>query len=239
MNECIYGDICTCVLCAETITHDKFAVTSLIGDVYNCEGCCGFADSFSASTLSTQRGCCVHTASFPTVHRVFSGEENSSSFAQFVKVELDCNETIIKLKEWNKHARYLVFLPTRIALCENISRYSVCSVFKKDDEKVHRLYCNHVRCKRGKNKKVKNARVDAAQVCCHLKQLLHVIFDNDTADANDSISCAEVEDMAINTGISSTTPQNMNCLLWTLTFLCCYCMDLSHRVRVCLRLHRF
>lgn len=83
-----------------------------------------------------------------------------------------------------------------MALSEKASRFSVCSLSGKDDCHNRRLYCDSVRCKRGKNKKISKKK--DPNVCCHLKQLLESAVSN--ADSEDTFTCAATEEVTSDSG---------------------------------------
>jgi hypothetical protein len=113
-----------------------------------------------------------------------------SAFESYLATELESAECIILLRSWSHHSRYLVLISPRLAMCENASRFSVCSVSGKKDSDKRRVYCDSVRCKRGKNNKVKtNSDRD---VCCHLKQLIQTITDDSQLDDTFTYAAAGV-----------------------------------------------
>lgn len=175
-------------------------VTSQRRGVTSCEGCAGYLDSFSASSSKELSGCCVHTVSFPDVLTINSGYTQSSrsqsAFLEYVATELESAECTILVKKWSHFFRYLVLIPPRLALSEKVSRFSVCSLSGKDDFSNRRLYCNSVRCKRGKNIKVNKKK--APNVCCHLKQLLESAIS--TVESEDTFTCAATEQVNSDSG---------------------------------------
>ncbi len=184
----------------DTIASDEFVVTSQRRGATSCEGCAGYLDSFSASSSKEISGCCVHTVSFSDVLAIQSGNSTTSRtqslFLEYVATELENAECTILVKKWSHYLRYLVLIPPRLALSENASRFSVCSLSGKDDFRNRRLYCNSVRCKRGKNVKV-NKKKDP-NVCCHLRQLLDSVIGN--AESEETFTCAATEEVNSDSG---------------------------------------
>lgn len=194
------------------IVSDEFVVTSQRQGVTTCEGCAGYLDSFSASSSTQQRACCVHTMTLPSVLAINSGGSSTlttqSTFLEYVATELDSTESTILLKKWSHYLRYLVFISPRLALSEKASRFSVCSLSGKDDCHNRRLFCDSVRCKRGTNKKISKKK--QPNVCCHLKQLLESVVIN--ADSEDTFTCAATEEVTSDSGKQAISYVNMQSL---------------------------
>ena len=210
---------------ADTVSVDEFVVTSKRGNIIFCEGCAGFSDSIvsvSEESSSNPQGCCVHTSTLPLVAAVLAhvtDSINKTVFVDFVLSELEINDSIIELKRWGHFRRHLVVVPPRIALTENVTRFSVCSVTYDNEGNTYSVYCDAVRCKRGKNKKVNNKTLQTqTQFCCHLKQLIDLLAQ-DPKRASDTINNHPLEITVTESGAISFHFETCYAFIFTCEFI--------------------
>lgn len=171
---------------SETVTPDEFVVTTVsIGAQLNpmemsltCLGCSGFCESLliiDQSRESNANGWCVHSLSIPAIMSTLTNsniqDESTSAFVQFVKLE--CASTLSSectlLTRHLPRSRYLVITTVEEARADGVPRHSVCTQTQVANS--WSVHCNSVKCKRGKNKMIKNIK-SVDDVCCHIRKLL-------------------------------------------------------------------
>ena len=189
-------------VCAGKVIADEFVVTSASCDevldsslsddmVVACIGCPGFSDSLNmlVSSLDPKRasGWCVHVLSigivFSTLLKIkqsdsaqtsVQGSSAWSAFQRFAIAE-ESSQFSTPCKEIRTRSgctRYLVMVSDIEAMSEDTNRHATCSV-KRQNMKSS-VHCDSVRCKKGKNKAIKNIK-DTGDVCCHLRTLMAYI----------------------------------------------------------------
>ena len=174
---------------------DEFVVTTVTGFnetlealcehlSVSCVGCSSFSDSLrclsSLPQTQSTSGWCVHVLSISDVLSAVQHSENSSyssstinlsAFKLFVINQQSQQQKshVTVLKAFKRSTKYLVCVDHDESLSEDTSCHAVCIL--KRSQSFETVHCDSVKCKRGKNKCVKNIKQET-DVCCHLRLLL-------------------------------------------------------------------
>jgi hypothetical protein len=175
------------------VIDDEFVVTTASCDevfesgvsddlTFSCIGCSGFSDSLNlivnTDGQTHMSGWCVHVLSIPMVFSTLLESKQATSeytamsaFNKFVVTEdqLQSSKACTEIKNQSHFTRYLVMVTDIEAMGEATTRHSTCTLRKHSIKST--VHCDSVRCKRGKNKSIKNIK-NQTDVCCHLRILL-------------------------------------------------------------------
>jgi hypothetical protein len=159
-----------------------------------CVGCSMFSDSMNLlhGVDEISLPWCVHLLSVIQAYEAVlhtldtldcpdeQASRNLTAFQSFILKHYMKTSPCTLLRSWGSKLTYFVFCEEEKANAEGVSRHATCIIHNSSRPRHSCfVYCSNVKCRKGKNKKLKT--FDRNAVCCHINTLLDCMPSNESS----------------------------------------------------------